>query len=204
LRTGDIKNHRVESLGPIWLGRRIRSSQTSPSSYQNLIYSKGGYVLQMLREQLVDPRSQDPDHLFKAMMQDYCRTFDNKPASTEDFKTIVEKHMVRSMDLDENHKMDWFFNQYVYGTGMPRYTFSAALEPTPDGKTHVKAQITRTGVPDSWKDAIPLYAHLGDKVMRLGTVTATHPNEQLDVVLPIKIDRLSINDQEDLLAEVKQ
>jgi Peptidase family M1 domain len=204
LRTGDIKNHQVESLGPIWLGPRIRSSETSPSSYQNLIYSKGGYVLQMLREQLVDPRSQDPDHLFKAMMQDYCKTFDNKPASTEDFKSIVEKHMVRSMDLDGNQKMDWFFNQYVYGTGMPRYNFSAVLEPTPDGKTHVKGQLTRTGVPETWKDAIPLYAHLGDKVMRLGTVTATHPNEQLDVVLPIKIDRLSINDQEDLLAEVKQ
>ncbi len=50
-------------------------------------------------------------------MQDYCKTFDNKAASTEDFKAIVEKHMTRGMDLDGNHKMDWFFNQYVYGDG---------------------------------------------------------------------------------------
>ena len=95
-------------------------------SYQDLIYSKGGYVLQMLRMQLMDPRDPDPDHLFKEMMQDYCKTFDNKAASTEDFKAIVEKHMTRGMDLDGNHKMDWFFNQYVYGMGEPQYSFHAS------------------------------------------------------------------------------
>jgi aminopeptidase N len=158
----------------------------------------------MLREQLVDPRHQDPDHLFKDLMQDYCRTFDNKPASTEDFKAIVEKHMLRSMDLDGNHKMDWFFNQYVYGTGMPHYNFKASLDAAPDGKTHVKGELTRSGVSDNWKDVVPLYAHMGDKTMRLGTISATHATETIDATLPAKIDRLSINDHEDLLADVKQ
>jgi hypothetical protein len=204
LQTGDIKMHQVDSLGPIWMGLRIRSSETNPGSYQNLIYSKGGYVLQMLREQLVDPRHQDPDHLFKDMMQDYCRTFDNKPASTEDFKAIVEKHMVRSMDLDGNHKMDWFFNQYVYGIGMPHYNFKARLEATPDGKTRVKGELTRSGVSDNWKDVVPLYAHMGDKTVRLGTISATHVTETIDATLPARIDRLSINDHEDLLADVKK
>ena len=204
LQSGDINRHEIDSLGPISMGRRIRSSETGPGSYQDLIYSKGGYVLQMLREQLVDSRSPDPDHLFKDMMQDYCKTFDNKPASTEDFKSIVEKHMTRGMDLDGNHKMDWFFNQYVYGTGIPHYTFRASLEATADGKTHVKGELTRTGVPDNWKDAIPLYAHMADKTMRLGTLAITHASEPIDVTLPAKIDRLSINDHEDLLADVKQ
>jgi aminopeptidase N len=204
LQTGDVKMHQVDSLGPIWMGRRIRSSETSPSSYQNLIYSKGGYVLQMLREQLADPRNPDPDHLFKAMMQDYCKTFDNRPASTEDFKSIVEKHMTRSMDLDGNHRMDWFFNQYVYGTGIPHYNFRVSLEATSDGKTHVKGEMSRSGVPETWKDAIPLYAHAGDKTMRLGMLAITHPTEPLDLTLPVRIDRLTINDHEDLLADVKQ
>ena len=204
LQAGDVKMHQVDSLGPIWMGRRIRSSETSPGSYQNLIYSKGGYVLQMLREQLADGRNPDPDHLFKDMMQDYCKTFDNKAASTEDFKSIVEKHMTRAMDLDGNHKMDWFFNQYVYGTGIPHYSFRANLEHTPDGKTHVKGEITRSGVPDMWKDVIPLYVHAGEKTMRLGTLAITHPAEPLDFTLPVQADRVSINDHEDLLADVKQ
>jgi hypothetical protein len=186
------------------MGQRIRSSETGPASYQNLIYSKGGYVLQMLREQLMDPRNPDPEHLFKDMMKDYCKTFDNKPASTEDFKSIVEKHMVRSMDLDGNRKMDWFFNQYVYGTGMAHYSFHVKLEPTADGKTHVKGELTHTGVPDSWKDVVPLYAHTGDKTVRVGALAITHATEPIEFILPMKVDRLSINDREDLLADVKQ
>jgi len=204
LHSRDVHSHQIDSLGPIWMGRRILSSETNGSSYQNLIYSKGGYVLQMLRMQLSDPHNPDPDHLFKDMMQDYCKTFDNKAASTEDFKAMVEKHMTHGMDLDGNHKMDWFFNQYVYGTGIPQYSFHASVEATSDGRTHIKGELTRSGVPDTWKDAVPLYAHMGDKTVRLGMLGVTHSSEPIDVILPAKIDRVSINDYEDLLADVKQ
>jgi len=169
-----------------------------------LIYSKGGYVLQMLRMQMMSTRESDPDRAFKEMMQDYCKTFDNKPASTEDFKAIVEKHMSHGMDLDGNHKMDWFFNEYVYGTGEAQYTFHAGTEATADGKTHIKGEITRTGVPDSWKDAVPLYAHIGEKTVKMGLISVSHANEPFDFTIPGKIDRVSINDFEDLLADVKQ
>ena len=109
----------------------------------------------MLRMMLSDSRNPDPEHLFKDMMQDYCKTFDNKPASTEDFKVIVEKHMTRGMDLDGNHKMDWFFNQYVYGTGIPQYTWHYQTEATTDGKTHLTGTLARAGVPDNWKRKEP-------------------------------------------------
>ncbi len=204
LKVRDTRGHAVESLGPIWMGRRIASSETDGFAYQDLIYSKGGYVLHMLRFQLTDPPNPDPDHLFKDMMQDYCKTFDNKAASTEDFKAIVEKHMTRNMDLDNSHRMDWFFNQYVYGTLTPQYTFHASTEATPDGKTHIKGQITRTGVPDNWKDVVPLYAHMGDKTVRLGTIGVRQSNQPIDAIVNAKIDRVSINDFEDLLADVKQ
>jgi hypothetical protein len=204
LKAGDIHSHEVDSLGPIWMGRRIFSSETNGSSYQNLIYSKGGYVLQMLRRQLYDPRNPDPDHAFKEVMQDYCKTFDNKPASTEDFKAIVEKHMTRNMDLDGNHKMDWFFNQYVYGTGIPQYSWHYTIEGTPDGKTHLKGTLTRARVPDTWKDAVPLYAHVGDKVYRLGSIAATGANTPVDVMFPGKLDKFVVAENEDLLADIKQ
>ncbi len=204
LHSGDIHNHQVDSLGPIWMGRRIASSETNAGSYQNLIYSKGGYVLQMLRAQLNDSRNQDPEHIFKEMMQDYCKTFDNKPASTEDFKAIVEKHMTQNMNLDGNRKMDWFFNQYVYGTGIAQYNFHVSLSPTPDGKTSVTGELTRSGVAETWKDVVPIYAHIGDKTARLGSLAAMHSVEKVNFVIPGKIDRISINDNEDLLADVKQ
>jgi hypothetical protein len=51
---------------------------------------------------------------------------------------------------------------------------------------------------------IPLYAHSGDKTMRLGTLAIMHATEPFDFTLPLRVDRLSINDHEDLLADVKQ
>ncbi len=204
LNKPDLNSHKRENLGPIWMGQRIRSSVTDPGSYQDLIYSKGGYVLQMLHIQMMDPRNPDPEHIFKETMQDYCKTFSNQSASTEDFKAIVEKHMTKSMDLDENHKMDWFFDQYVYGVGLPQYSFHATLSPTTDGKTTVSAQLTRTGVPDNWKDVVPLYAHMGDKIVRLGSISATHPTETLNFTIPNKLDKVTIDEYEDILGNVKQ
>ncbi len=204
LRIRDTKGHLIESLGPIWMGQRISSSETDRGSYQDLIYSKGGYVVHMLRMQLWDSRSPDPDHYFKEMMRDYCDTFENRAASTEDFKAIVEKHMLRNMDLDGNHKMDWFFNEYVYGTGIPQYAFHASLRATPDGKMSISGELTRAGVPDNWKDVVPIYAHIGDKSMRLGSIAATHPSEKINVVIAQKVDKITINDFEDNLADVKQ
>jgi len=204
LSRDDRNLHKTETLGPIWMGQRILSSETDGRSYQDLIYSKGAYVLQMIRQMMMDPRNPDPEHIFKETMQDYCKTFDNQAASTEDFKAIVEKHMTPGMDLDGNHKMDWFFNQYVYGTGIPQYTLHVNLTPTADGKTSVSGELLRSGVPDNWKDAIPIYAHMGDKGSRLGTIPSTQPRVTFNFVSPRKIDKISIDDLEDDLADVKQ
>ncbi len=200
----DANNHTIESLGPISLGWRIASSETDALAFHDLVSAKGAFVLHMLRMQLYDVRHADPDHLFKEMMHDYCKAFDNKPASTDDFKTVVERHMTPPMDLAGTHTMDWFFNQYVYGTGIPRYSLKYTLENAPEGKKHLKGIITRSGVPDSWKDDLALYGHSGDTSTRLGIIGATHPTENIDATLPAKFDRISINDQEDTLAQVTQ
>lgn len=112
-----------DSLGPIWMGQRLSSDRT-PDCYARVIYDKGGLVLNTLRMMLMDPHVRDPDAAFIAMMHDYVQTFAGKAASTEDFESIVNKHMTAAMDIDHNHKMDWFFDEYVYGTGVPVYTLS--------------------------------------------------------------------------------
>jgi aminopeptidase N len=184
------------------MGYRASNSRTGGGITRRLIYPKGAYVLHMIRMMMFDTRN--GDKVFKETMQDFVSSYRGKAATTEDFKSIVEKHMTHSMDLDGNHKMDWFFNEYVYGTGMAQYTFHVSTQPTPDGKTQLKGEITRTGVKDDWKDAIPIYAHMGDKTIRLGSLAVTHATEPIDITIHAKIDRVSINDLEDLLAEVKQ
>src|SRR5258707_3183160 len=72
------------------------------------------------------------------------------PFSTEDFKAGVEKGMGGSMD--------WFFNEWVYGTEMPSYRFDYQLS---DGGTTLSGKVTQSGVSDSFKMLVPVYADFG-------------------------------------------
>ncbi|HKV49218.1 MAG TPA: M1 family aminopeptidase [Candidatus Acidoferrales bacterium] len=198
----DLRNKEFESAGPIWMGNRLSSSD-SEGAYQVDVYDKGGYVLQMLRMMLFDPRAKDQDARFKAMMQDFTQTYDGKAASTEDFKTIAEKHMVPTMDIDGNRKLDWFFKQYVYGTGYAHYNFSTTIQPS-NGKWDVTGTITRSGVPEDWKDILPFYAHISGRVIPIGWLLVRKDSETFNLTLPVKPDKVTVNDNDDILADVKQ
>jgi len=198
----DALGFRAIDVGPLTMGYRANNSRTGGDITRRLIYPKGAYVLHMIRTMMFDNRN--GDKVFKETMQDFVSTYRGKAATTENFKAMVEKHMTPGMDADGNHKMDWFFNQYVYGTGLAQYTFHATVDATPDGKSHIQGTLTRTGVSDTWKDCVPFYAHIGDKTFRVGTIFVRGSSEPIDITLPAKIDRISINDHHDLLAEVKE
>jgi hypothetical protein len=199
----DEHNRVFDSVGPAWMGYRTQSSQ-SLRAPQVLIYNKGGYVVTMLRMMMADPRNQDPDARFKAMMRDFCKTFDNKAASTEDFKAIAEKYMTQAMDLGGNHKLDWFFNQYVYGTGIPHYEFHYEVKDAGNGQWNVTGNIKRSGVAEPWLDAVPFFMEKNGKMIRVGFINAMKSDTQFSFTLPQNPGKLQINSNEELLAEIKQ
>src|SRR5678816_4805043 len=84
------------------------------------------------------------DARFQEMMKDFVKTHCNQNVSTEDFKAIVEKHMTKEMNVTGNGKMDWYFNQWVYGTQVPAYKleYKVASDGTLNGK------VTQSGVSD--------------------------------------------------------
>jgi hypothetical protein len=155
-------------VGPVTMGFRLSSPKTGWGIYQNLVYPKGAYILHMIRMMMMSAKTGDAD--FVAMMHDFVDTYRLKVATTEDFKAIVEKHMNAGMDLDHNHKMDWFFNEYVYGTDLPQLHFESQIKTESDGdKMYFK--LTQSGVPDSFKMIVPIYLELTDgRNIRLGIV----------------------------------
>jgi hypothetical protein len=137
-------------------------------------------------------------------MKDFTRTYSNQAASTEDFKAIAEKHMTPPMDLDGNHRMDWFFNQYVYGTGIPEYRFVYQVQDAGEGKWKVSGKVQQSNVPATWKNLLPIYAHVSGKSVHLGFISVSGAETPFSAVLPFKPEKLSLNENEDILAEIKQ
>ncbi len=190
----------VDEIGPIYAGQRL-SSEKHPGAYSNTIYGKGGWVLHMLRMQMMDFNSKEPEARFQTMMKDFTKTYYNQAASTDDFKRVAEKYITPGMNVDGNGKLDWYFNQWVYGTGIPRYTVKYSITPQGNG-ARLQGTIRQTGVPESFVMPVPIYAYAGTRVQRLGWVTVRGSETPFDVELPMKIDKITIDEWADVLCTV--
>jgi hypothetical protein len=188
----------ANDAGPVWMGLRL-SMPKIRQGYRNLVYPKGGYVLHMLRQIMYDRNN--GDKLFIDTMHDFVQSRFNENASTESFKHIVEKHMTRSMDIDRNGKMDWFFNEWVYGSDVPSYRFEYSITPENDGKFLVNGTLTQSGVSDAFKMIVPVYADVDGKVFRMGEATMkANSSITFKVRLDKKPKRILINAYHDVLA----
>ena len=153
----------------------------------------------MLKSMMYDAKTGDQP--FIDMMKDFVKTYTNGNASTESFKQIVEKHMTPAMDLDGNHKMDWFFNEWVYGTEVPHYKFTYNTTATPDGKVMLEASLVQSGVSDKFKMMVPVYAEFNGKMQRLGMATIIgNTTAPIKVKLPQQPGKVMINYAHDILS----
>jgi hypothetical protein len=200
-RTVGVANNEA---GAITQGVRLRTPR-SPQAAQAIMYSKGAYVVHMLRMMMYEDGRPDPDAPFKAMMSDFVRTWSGRNPSTDDFKAIAEKHMTRDMNLAGDNKLDYFFNQWVYGTDIP--TLGAKLEATDagGGKYRISGTITQSGVPADFRTRVPIYLDFGgDRTPRLGSIAvtgATTVKVSVEVALPQKPRRVFINGFHDVLSK---
>ena len=201
----NAEGFRPIDVGPVTMGFRLSTHKTGWSVYQNLVYPKGAYILHMIRMMMWGSR--DGDARFIAMMHDFLNTYRLKAATTEDFKAMVEKHMSQGMDLDGNHRLDWFFNQYVYGTDLPGYDFEGEATQNGDASS-VHLKLAQSGVPATFKMLVPIYLELADsKVLRLGALSiAGEKTIEQTVNLPklsSPVKKVSINYYYDVLCTEK-
>jgi hypothetical protein len=168
--------------GPIWMGLRLISPR-SESAYQNVTYPKGAYILQMLRSMMYDSESQDKD--FIAMMHNFVESHREKAATTESFKAIAEKHMTKLMDLRKNGRLDWFFDEWVYGTQVPRYHFEYQATPGEAGKVKLHMTITQSEVDEHFAMLVPVFADFGNGMTLIAQVgIGGDASRSFDIVLP--------------------
>jgi hypothetical protein len=154
--------------GPITEGWRLSTARTPSAGF--LIYPKGAYVLHMLRMMMLEGGSANPDARFIAMMKDYTSTYGGKFASTADFQKVVERHMVPAMNATGNGKMDWFFDEWVYGTDVPRYAADLKVESSGD-ETRIHGTIRQEGVGKDFRALVPIYVEFGkNETARVGMV----------------------------------
>jgi aminopeptidase N len=179
------------------MGLRLISPR-SENAYQDVTYAKGAYVLQMLRSIMYS--DEDEDKAFIAMMHDFVESHRERAATSESFKAIAERHMTKLMDVGGNGRLDWFFDEWVYGTQVPRYHFEYQVAPADGGKVKLHMTITQSEVDDHFVMLVPVFADFGNGMVRLGQVriggNSTH---SADILLPSPPKKVALNAYKDIL-----
>ncbi len=111
------RNYMQSSL----MGPYLGSGQLFPiydpiSMWSYTVYEKGGCVMHMLR-------GVSGDSLSFGGWNDYGDQYRFDTATTDDFQTVMEDY--------SGQDLDWFFDQWIYGPGYPRYNY--AWEAVPNG-----------------------------------------------------------------------
>ena len=183
------------------MGNRLSNSQ-NPDGFTDIIYMKSCWALHMLRELMASgpKRKEEP---FFTMLRDFMTSFRGRSASTQDFIRYAEKYMTPSMDLEHNRRLEWFFHDWVYGTGVPEYKLNVAVKRQGAKKYAITGKIQQSGVPADFEMPVPLVARYGrERSERLGWVVVDEQGGDFRFTSVEKPARVAI-DEESILAVVK-
>jgi Peptidase family M1 domain len=198
---GEGEDRVPADIGPVILGRRLISSR-SPDAYNVVVYAKGAWIMHMLREMLRQPAAASgkaPDARFIALLHTLVSKYARKALTTADLQREVEAVMTPRMDLEGGRSMEWFFDEYVRGTGIPHYKVQFTSRNTEKG-FQIRGKLLQEGVPRSFIAPVPIYASttLGRTIL-LGTVVATGEETNFTFTSPVQPHKLLIDPHMTLL-----
>jgi aminopeptidase N len=130
------------------LGQRLQSS-LQPAGWRAITYGKGSWILQMLRRRMGDQR-------FYAMLGDIAKRYDHASITTDQFRQAAAQLLPPK---SEDPTLEGFFDQWVYGTGIPTLKFSYALKGQAPALKLV-GTLTQTGVDDDFSAYTPVEIQL--------------------------------------------
>lgn len=193
----DARRRRIRARGndapPIGIG--WRTSQTNdPSDYSLVIYEKGAWVLQMLRNMMLNLRTMNED-AFTAMMRDFYTRYRGGRASTADFQRVAEQHVGLSLS--------WFFDEWVDGTAIPTYTLSWTTERQADSSYSLHLRVRQEGVGPQFLMPVPLRIEFADSTHAFVRVNVRGPVTEGTLRVPAAPVQLELNPLMSVLADVK-
>jgi len=134
----------VDSAGPIVLGARLETSQ-EPRAWRSITYGKGSWIMQMLRGRMGDQK-------FLALLGEISKRYDRKDITTEEFRLLAAEYLPAKSD---DPKLESFFEQWVYGTGIPAIKLTWAVKGAAPN-VRLTGTVTQTGVDDDFTAAVPV------------------------------------------------
>lgn len=146
-------------------------------------YNKGGSILHMLRNYLGD------DAFFEGL-NDYLKTNEYGTGEAQQVRLSLEK--VSGKDLN------WFFNQWYYGSGHPKISYTTSFEPV---KKTVTVTINQNQIGENFQFPLAIDVYENGKPTRKNVWVAAREKNDFTFQVAKNPDFININADGILLAE---
>ena len=182
-------------MGPISLGYRA-SAADIPIGYQLQVYHKGALVLHMLRTMMQNITGSD--RFFLSILKEFLHTYKGKKATTNDFKTIIEKRTKQDWS--------WFFHQWVHGTAIPTYSWNYKVKgkDKTTGKTNIVVTVKQTNVPDGFRMPVPIRILLRNGKIRQFNLPINKEEQVFNLSFAEKIKKIIFNPGHAVIARIRK
>lgn len=194
-RPAVIRESDGNESGPLVAGFRLRTTDT-PFDYRLIIYEKGAFVLHMIRMLLLDLES-GSDARFRALMRGFMRDHVGGVASTRSFEAAVTEAF--------GEPMDWFFDQWVYGTDVPTYRPDLDVSPLRDGREPfvLHGRVRQEDVPPGFRMSVPIRLEFRDHEPVVHRIRIDRPEVRVEIPIPAEPTRIEFNHLHGVLARVR-
>ena len=171
-----LKSHthaakQADKEGAIILGRRLQEF------FQPVVYDKGAMVLHMLRQVTGDEK-------FYKILSDFYRDSRQQLVTTADFKRVAEDVMKQDMD--------WFFDQWLRGTGYPVYRSRYSSLKQPDNQFSIQCTITQEQDGRIFKAMVPIHFELKDGTTIEKVIWNTTRYHTFKVIVPAEVKQIVV------------
>jgi aminopeptidase N len=169
-----LKNHMKQALeadkeGAISLGARLKEF------YQPVVYEKSAMVLHMLRQVCGD------EPFFEIIKQFYQESY-NRAVGTDDFRKVVEEVT--------QHDMAWFFDQWIYDIGYPRYRVTYSSVKEADGQYLVRGALSQTQEGRIYRMPVPIRLELKNGKLIDKVIWSDSRSHLFELIVPDDVKRI--------------
>ena len=198
----------VADAGPVTLGVRLYSSYF-PNGYNVISYGRGTWLFHMLRCMLRDAAEKDAragkskntgEEPFFRVLRQLREQNEGKYINNRIVEQAFEQELPESLRFEGKKSLDWFFDEWVNGTAIPKIQVHSVKFVASGGHTVVTGKLEQKDAPDELVTSVPLYATVGSgKPVLLGRVFADGPESTFRLVGPAGIKKLELDPERTIL-----
>jgi hypothetical protein len=154
----ETPNGMVSEAGAVTLGVRLTSSKF-PNAYERVLYGRGTWLVHMLRTMLRQAGGQNNDALFFTALKNLLARSPSHKISTRDLQRAFEEVLPDALSYEGRKSLDWFFDSWVNGASIPRFTLAdVRIAPPVGGDVKVTGAIEESHAAKDMVTAVPVYA----------------------------------------------